>query len=98
MGQTSLAYYPGRDRPHAPRSPNADDLQQTETMRRAAQAVRVHLKAVLTDNPHRLIRNLKRHEIEGIAVAAIAAYIEAVSLAEFLEDLLGPPEIQPLSI
>jgi len=57
------------------RPPSAEDIKQADIIEAGTKALVASLRPLLEENPHRLLRTLQKHEVEGAVVAVISAYI-----------------------
>lgn len=72
---------------HAYRVPTKEDGLQADMTAVATDAAIAALKPIVKDNPHKLLVNLARHEMEGMVVAAVTAYETHRRHLEVLDDL-----------
>lgn len=87
-----------RDYPRPPpRKPTVEDKLQAEITAAAVKGMVAYLKPIVNADPSRLLKSLYPHEAEGLAVAAISAYVEISErkrreLNDPIDDLFQPPE------
>jgi len=79
----------------APREPSADDKAQAEITAAAVKGMVDYMKPIVAADPSRLLKSLYPHEAEGLAVAAITAYVEITEqkrreLNDPVDDLFQP--------
>ena len=74
-----------------PRPATIEDLRQQEIIDYVGKGVVAALRPILEANPHKLLGNLQRHELDVMVVGAISAYIEKRQELEAAAKALNDP-------